>query len=136
MALRLEKDAKALDALRICAAALSVGAGLEVSWSKEAAAQPHLEWLSLVPVLRTVQEEESVFVGRLSAFERVRLVAKPSDALRVAAAKTGVYLIEDIVLASGRWELLHYLQEVSLSVDYHRYGNLGLREGELRKQIL
>jgi RHH-type proline utilization regulon transcriptional repressor/proline dehydrogenase/delta 1-pyrroline-5-carboxylate dehydrogenase len=102
---------------------------------EEAAAQPHLEWLSLVPVLRTVQEEESAFLGRLQMFERVRLAAKPSDALRVAAAKAGVYLIEDIVLASGRWELLHYLQEVSLSVDYHRYGNLGLREGELRKQI-
>jgi RHH-type proline utilization regulon transcriptional repressor/proline dehydrogenase/delta 1-pyrroline-5-carboxylate dehydrogenase len=30
---------------------------------------------------------------------------------------------------------LHYLQEVSISIDYHRYGNLGLRDGELRSPI-
>ena len=39
------------------------------------------------------------------------------------------------LLSLGRFELLHYFQEVSLSQDYHRYGNLGSREGELRNGI-
>ncbi|MEN9654219.1 MAG: putative proline dehydrogenase/delta-pyrroline-5-carboxylate dehydrogenase, partial [Chlamydiota bacterium] len=37
--------------------------------------------------------------------------------------------------ANGRLELLHYLREVSVSIDYHRYGNLGPREGEIRKVV-
>lgn len=32
------------------------------------------------------------------------------------------------LLSNGRIELLNYLREVTLSYDYHRYGNLGLRE--------
>ena len=33
---------------------------------------------------------------------------------------------------TSRIELLKYLREQSLSVDYHRFGNLGAREGEAR----
>ena len=33
-----------------------------------------------------------------------------------------------IPLAEGRIEMLRYLQEQSLSIDYHRYGNFGERE--------
>jgi hypothetical protein len=33
-----------------------------------------------------------------------------------------------IPLAEGRFKMLRYLQEQSLSIDYHRYGNLGERE--------
>jgi RHH-type proline utilization regulon transcriptional repressor/proline dehydrogenase/delta 1-pyrroline-5-carboxylate dehydrogenase len=39
------------------------------------------------------------------------------------------------VLAAGRIELLHYLREQSLCVDYHRYGNLGARAGEPRAPV-
>jgi len=39
------------------------------------------------------------------------------------------------VLSSGRFEILHYLREVSISYHYHRYGNLGTREGEMRKPL-
>ncbi len=138
MILRLDKRASAFDALRVAAAALTVGAPLEISWSPDAASA-ELDWLELVPVLNVVQEEEAAFLERVlrgSEVERIRLVGHPSKALQEAAAKAGVYLIDAPVLANGRWELLHYLREVSLSVDYHRYGNLGLREGELRKAIL
>ncbi|HEY4255105.1 MAG TPA: proline dehydrogenase family protein, partial [Chlamydiales bacterium] len=138
MVLRLEKDAPALDALRICAAALTVGSPLEISWSKEAAEQPQLGWLELVPVLQVTQEGEDQFLARLknSEFDRIRLAAHPSHKLQKAAANAGVYLVDAPVLANGRFELLHYLQEVSISIDYHRYGNLGLRDGELRSSIL
>ena len=33
-----------------------------------------------------------------------------------------------IPLAEGRIEMLRYLQEQSLFIDYHRYGNMGERE--------
>jgi RHH-type proline utilization regulon transcriptional repressor/proline dehydrogenase/delta 1-pyrroline-5-carboxylate dehydrogenase len=40
------------------------------------------------------------------------------------------------VVAEGRLECLWYLHEQSLSVDYHRYGNLGRRTGEPRAEVL
>ena len=38
------------------------------------------------------------------------------------------------VLAEGRMELLWYLREQSVCLDYHRYGNLGERSSEQRRQ--
>jgi RHH-type proline utilization regulon transcriptional repressor/proline dehydrogenase/delta 1-pyrroline-5-carboxylate dehydrogenase len=40
------------------------------------------------------------------------------------------------VVAAGRIELLWYLREQSISFDYHRYGNLGRRAGELRRPLV
>ena len=39
------------------------------------------------------------------------------------------------ILAVGRIELLWYLSEQSLSIDYHRYGNLGDRAAENRRAV-
>ena len=52
-----------------------------------------------------------------------------------AAAASGVYLARAPVLVQGRVELLWYLREQSISIDYHRYGNLGSREGEERRRV-
>jgi RHH-type proline utilization regulon transcriptional repressor/proline dehydrogenase/delta 1-pyrroline-5-carboxylate dehydrogenase len=52
-----------------------------------------------------------------------------------AAAETGVHVATSPVLAEGRLELLHYLREQSLCVDYHRYGNLGARAAEERTPV-
>ncbi len=136
--LRLDAHSKPLDALRVCAAALTVNAGLEISWSPKADKQIRLDWLELVPILRVAEEDEGSFLGRVKSgkIERIRLIEPASQALKEAAAHSGTHFIDAPVLANGRLELLHYLREVSLSIDYHRYGNLGLREGELRKPIL
>ena len=40
------------------------------------------------------------------------------------------------MLAEGRLELLWYLREQSISIDYHRYGNLGMRVNEARTEPL
>jgi RHH-type proline utilization regulon transcriptional repressor/proline dehydrogenase/delta 1-pyrroline-5-carboxylate dehydrogenase len=56
--------------------------------------------------------------------------------LRRAAAAAGAYLATAPVLMEGRIELLHYLREQSVCVDYHRYGNLGARAGEARAPVL
>jgi RHH-type proline utilization regulon transcriptional repressor/proline dehydrogenase/delta 1-pyrroline-5-carboxylate dehydrogenase len=138
IALRVDHASHPLDALRICAAALTCGAELEVSWSSQEASVTDFNWLDLIPIFRVVDETEVQFLERVreGAFQRVRLVHKASEELHQAAASSFVHIIDAPVLATGRFELLHYLREVSLSIDYHRYGNLGLREGEMRKPIL
>ena len=46
-----------------------------------------------------------------------------------------VPLVDQPIVASGRVEPLWYVREQSLSVDYHRYGNLGRRAGEIRRPV-
>jgi RHH-type proline utilization regulon transcriptional repressor/proline dehydrogenase/delta 1-pyrroline-5-carboxylate dehydrogenase len=68
--------------------------------------------------------------------ERVRF-ARPERVpawLRAAAADSGVYLADEPVRAEGRLELLWYVREQSISYDYHRYGNLGARAAEARRE--
>lgn len=69
--------------------------------------------------------------------DRVRFAAdaRVPEVVRRAAAVRGAYLASAPVLAEGRIELLHYLREQSLSLDYHRYGNLGARAGEVRAPV-
>ena len=136
--LRLESHSKPLDALRVCAAALTCGSELEISWAFNESKSTAFDWLDLVSILRVVKENETDFLTRvrLGKIGRIRLVESASASLEKAAAESGTHIIDVPVLANGRLELLHYLREVSLSIDYHRYGNLGMREGELRKPIL
>lgn len=54
------------------------------------------------------------------------------EIVRIAAANTVVYIVDDPVLAHGRIELLWYVEEQSFCNNYHRYGNLGARANEAR----
>lgn len=56
--------------------------------------------------------------------------------VRRAAAEACVFIADAPVLAEGRVELLWYVQEQSVSFDYHRYGNLGGRTGEDRAPLV
>jgi len=55
--------------------------------------------------------------------------------LPAAAADTGIAVVSRPVLREGRVELLWYVREQSLSIDYHRYGNLGTRVNEPRAEV-
>ncbi|MHB1035951.1 MAG: proline dehydrogenase family protein [Pirellulales bacterium] len=68
--------------------------------------------------------------------DRVRYAARDRvpDVAFQAAGESGVCVIAAPVLAEGRVELLWYLEEQSLSIDYHRYGNLGSRAAEPRSE--
>jgi RHH-type transcriptional regulator, proline utilization regulon repressor / proline dehydrogenase / delta 1-pyrroline-5-carboxylate dehydrogenase len=136
--LRIEPHSDPLDALRVCAAALTCGAQLEISWSYNETKAAALNWLELVPVLRVIEETDEVFLSRISQgrLQRIRVLEQASLTLRTTASQSGVHVIDTPVLANGRLELLHFLREVAICIDYHRYGNLGMREGELRKPIL
>lgn len=53
--------------------------------------------------------------------------------IRAAANAAFIYVADAPVSPLGRIELLWYVQEQSLCVDYHRYGNLGARSEEKRR---
>jgi RHH-type proline utilization regulon transcriptional repressor/proline dehydrogenase/delta 1-pyrroline-5-carboxylate dehydrogenase len=70
--------------------------------------------------------------------DRVRYAAStrvPLDVLQ-ASAESGICVVSSPVLAEGRLELLWYVKEQSISIDYHRYGNLGRRAAEVRTEPL
>lgn len=128
LVLRLYAHSDPFDALRVCAAAFSCRAGIEISCEGEETLP--LNWSSLNNLLPVKRESEGEFLDRVrkGLVGRVRTVEKASYELHEAAAAGSCHIVDDPVLASGRFELLHYLREVSLSIDYHRYGNLGARE--------
>ncbi|MBF8264048.1 MAG: putA [Parachlamydiales bacterium] len=135
--LRIEANSSALDALRVCAAALTVGASLEISFSRLSPQRKDIHWPDLTPLFNVHEETSDAFCKRIQTggTDRIRLVEPASAALLAAAANCATHIIDSKPLANGRLELLNYLREVSISIDYHRYGNLGIREGEMRKPI-
>jgi len=135
---RIQAFDSPLDILRVCAAALTTETPMQISWTKGACKMNiNEQWSRLMPIFRIVQETETQFFERLrsGSFRRVRLLSPASSEMQQAAATHATHLEERPVLANGRFELLHYLREISISIDYHRYGNLGVREGEIRKKI-
>jgi RHH-type proline utilization regulon transcriptional repressor/proline dehydrogenase/delta 1-pyrroline-5-carboxylate dehydrogenase len=84
-----------------------------------------------------VIESEDELAARLEAdgVSRIRSIGKLGSRLREAARAGAVHCEESTVLANGRVELLRYLREQSISVDYHRHGNLGDREAEPRARV-
>jgi len=57
------------------------------------------------------------------------------DVLQAGNAANGC-VVSVPVSAEGRLELLWYVREQSISTDYHRYGNLGIRADEPRAEVL
>ncbi|MFC3848079.1 bifunctional proline dehydrogenase/L-glutamate gamma-semialdehyde dehydrogenase [Helicobacter baculiformis] len=67
------------------------------------------------------------FSQKLSEFGRVRYFSQTLDSLYKASAQAGIVLANAKPLKCGRFELLNYHLEKSVSISYHRYGNLGAR---------
>jgi RHH-type proline utilization regulon transcriptional repressor/proline dehydrogenase/delta 1-pyrroline-5-carboxylate dehydrogenase len=70
--------------------------------------------------------------------DRVRYAAPERASLEVLQAGNAANgcVVGVPVSAEGRLELLWYLREQSISTDYHRYGNLGVRADEARAEVL
>ena len=126
---------------RACAAR-TVGAPVRLSAGAETAEVALLRDLAAgwSPAVEVVEESDAALAEALLAGEtdRIRYAAddRVASVVRRAAAEVGTHLATEPVLAAGRVELLHYLYEQSLSVDYHRYGNLGARAGEVRAPLV
>ncbi len=80
-------------------------------------------------------DEQLAAVIRARQTDRIRFAApgRVPCIIREAAAETGLFIADAPVLAEGRVELQWYLREQSISHDYHRYGNLGARGNEQRR---
>ncbi|MFC5457529.1 proline dehydrogenase family protein [Prosthecobacter fluviatilis] len=96
-----------------------------------------LDWAGLIEF---AEEDDEAFAGSIRDGHvcRVRYAAadRVPEAVRRAAAESCIYIADAPVLAEGRVELLWYVQEQSVSFDYHRYGNLGSRTGEERATLV
>jgi RHH-type proline utilization regulon transcriptional repressor/proline dehydrogenase/delta 1-pyrroline-5-carboxylate dehydrogenase len=82
-----------------------------------------------------VSESESSFYKRFKEGVRVRYLSQKhiKDEAYEAIYALGGYFASKRVISEGRFELLNYLLEQSISTSYHRYGNLGARKLEVSK---
>ena len=81
-------------------------------------------------------DEELAAVIAAGGTDRVRYAGERApDSVLASVGETGVYVARAPVLACGRIELMWYVKEQSISVNYHRYGNLGERTGERRRPV-
>ena len=70
-------------------------------------------------------EDEDSFICSIDGYDRIRYSSqKVSDAVYLQAGKIGVHLVTTRPIVEGRIELLSYLQEQSISYEYHRYGSI------------
>lgn len=74
---------------------------------------------------------------RAGQTDRVRFAAPDRVPVAVLEAGNEAYgcVVTTPVSGAGRLEMLWYLREQSLSTDYHRYGNLGMRADEPRAAV-
>ncbi len=90
--------------------------------------------------LEFIEETDAHLIDSITKHQcdRVRYASRDAVplAVRRAAAEAMIFIADAPVLTEGRIELLWYVQEQSVSFDYHRYGNLGVRSGEPRAPLL
>ena len=140
---RLHADDTAFEVFtRACAAHL---AGCKVTVSVPPDAPPSAvlleqltqDWADGIEFIRET-DGQLVTSLQLGQTDRVRYAAPDRVPLTVlrAGAEAGGCVISTPVSGEGRLEMLWYLREQSISTDYHRYGNLGVRAGETRAAVL
>ena len=97
-----------------------------------------MDWEKLSHLFPTIEEDESIFIERIlkNKILKIRIATKASNEMKIKLSKNMCYINDLPVLANGRFELLNYLRETSISKEYHRYGNLGARENEFRKPTI
>lgn len=134
LCVRLQESDKILDLWQIATAAAVLNVPFEVSIHPSVKA-PLKEIDAIVPNVVWTVETDIDWLQRIKTgeFKKVRLLSNPPDDILKTLAGGGLHFLVSPALANGRLELLKFLREISISNDYHRYGNLGLREGEKRK---
>jgi len=107
----------------------------------ESPAVQRLEQLteSWAGAIEFVEESDAQLSAAIAAgqVDRVRYAAPDRAALEVLQAGNAANgcVVSVPVSAEGRLELLWYVREQSISTDYHRYGNLGIRADEPRAEV-
>ncbi|MFO0747936.1 MAG: proline dehydrogenase family protein [Myxococcota bacterium] len=87
--------------------------------------------------LPVVVESAATLAARLPALglRRLRALGELERDVLIACRAAHVHPDAEPVVSAGRVELLRYLEEQTLSLDYHRFGNLGARDGEPRAPV-
>ena len=142
MTIRINAGDDLGDALIAISAA--VAAGTQVSLSIDIQADPGLKELlestaDYVPgLIHPLEESDDQLIDRFSQGHvgRIRMLGESSPQVYLACAEQFVTVVNDPVLVDGRIECLRYMDEQSISHDYHRYGNLGRRADESRRDVL
>lgn len=137
LVLRINSNDNSLDLLRAAAAASIVGCHLEISAPTRLLQRfKDLPWPKSMENISWKSESNDDLLARIAKGEikRLRFVGKPPTKLLEDASKAGCRIQISPVVGNGRVELLNYLREISISTDYHRYGNLGDREHEKRRK--
>ena len=134
--LRVQSQDSLLDTVCVIAAAMTCGTPLKISVEDETIFQ-HLQQMPSLKDFSLKRESEDMFAKRVieETIKRVRVLRKPSKKIEEAFAQVTTNVHVAPVVANGRIELLHVLREKSVSCDYHRYGNLGERELEIRRPL-
>lgn len=142
--LRVEPNDTRFEVFARAAAARATGARVLASYAPgcsealldelDAATEP---WAGGIEMMEETDDEliahfESAPLLRVRYADRDR----PGPAVREAANRLGLWPADVPVVGEGRVELLWYVREQSISYDYHRYGNLGLRAEERRRAVL
>ena len=142
--IRVENSSAVDDAIYSLISA--VGAGSQVTLSIEPtmreSTKAFLESTAdYVPgLIHPVEEFEEQLAVRIHTGEVSRLrLLQPSRAtspMVIASGQQFVTVIDEPVVHDSRIECLRYMDEQSISHDYHRYGNLGRRSDEERRDVL
>lgn len=137
MTIRIEANDDVASAIIAMSAAVAVGTRFTLSLSLDMP-RDRMSWLESVAdwlpgLIHPIEENRSGLAARVSdsvkemGVTRLRLLSPTDDVVRRACGQAFVTVIEEPVLDEGRIECLRYLNEQSISHDYHRYGNLGRR---------
>jgi RHH-type proline utilization regulon transcriptional repressor/proline dehydrogenase/delta 1-pyrroline-5-carboxylate dehydrogenase len=108
----------------------------------DAAGVRRLEQLSesWAGAIEFVEETDAQLAAAIGAgqVDRVRYAAPDRASVEVLQAGNAANgcVVSVPVSAEGRLELLWYVREQSISTDYHRYGNLGMRADEPRAEVM
>jgi RHH-type proline utilization regulon transcriptional repressor/proline dehydrogenase/delta 1-pyrroline-5-carboxylate dehydrogenase len=123
---RVNTNDNPADILLVAIAAHTAKTPLTISISES---NPHLELVrkaaKTLSGTKVVVEEEPAFINSMEQYERIRACSEGlSDELYRQAAQSGKHIADNRPLVEGRLELLHYLKEQSIAVEYHRYGSI------------
>jgi len=144
MRVRVHPDDSAFELFARVCAAKTVGCRITVS-TPPGLSSPAVKlldrlteaWGGAIEFVEETDEELAEIIRRHQT-DRVRYAARDRApvCVRTAIGDTGIYIADAPVLVEGRIELLWYVMEQSISHDYHRYGNLGGRSDEPRREVL
>jgi RHH-type proline utilization regulon transcriptional repressor/proline dehydrogenase/delta 1-pyrroline-5-carboxylate dehydrogenase len=139
---RVHADDSAFDIFTRVIAAHVAGCRVTVSAPTKSPAVSLLEeltesWAGAIEFVEETDEQLAAAI-RAGQTDRVRFAApdRASVAVLQAGGEAGGCVIGTPVSGEGRLEMLWYLREQSISTDYHRYGNLGVRADEKRAAVL